>query len=160
MATKQKRAALGDLECFAPTMREAKAGLQEKLSKAVRGSYVPRIIVIGDNMAIVWREPTGCWYSILHEGRMGGFSTGGNSLDDTEQAARGHLAQLALDRTNTYHRGDIPCDWGLTEEQMDNLLSLARFQRAYRAAVGNGLADHEAHAWACNHSHEFANRAA
>lgn len=152
------------------TVTEAKRDAGAKIESAMNGSYEPEVLSSRGWAIILWRSPQG-WHSNIIAEPKDGFRqriNGGSGRDDRtagRASALLNLARLSWDGSELIP----PC---LEEVSRLSALNNGRdtdgrrllgefrswrgFQLAYRRATANGLADCEAHTWACHHSAEFA----
>lgn len=95
-------ARIGDVECTGKTKEEATDALFAKVRKSIAGSYMPTILSHCGYIALIYRE-LDCWFYHIREASKSGAVTsnlhaiGGGTRQETERAARRHLADYALD---------------------------------------------------------------
>ncbi len=140
----------GDIQAEGRTKTVAKKACMDKAEKALTGSYKPIVIRHEDWMVIGWREPYGWCSAIAGPDRVGdtipkcGVSMG--SLEPREKAYARLAAWLASSACPDL---ETPPEW-LPESEHANYFRNQRWQAAYRQAIAEGKAAHEAHYHACN----------
>jgi hypothetical protein len=157
----------GWLKGYGPTKAEAKQSLEAAVDRALKGSYSPVLVRCGPITIMVWRDPTGFQYSIMHDSANDGIhepsgcAIGFESMGEAIRSAASHAFSIGVDLTTVRTDSDIPL-WVEGTDRRDNIIGLGRFQRAYRWAKQNqpdGIQpdnDNDLHRWACDHSSEFA----
>lgn len=138
----------GSLAGHGPNKTTAKADLEERIDKALDGSYTPRLIRVHGQTALVWRELDGWSYRIIslvrvnsdHAGYLHGNGGHAKSLAEAERQARFHLAQVVF---------QIGGPTGLSAIQNADdrreHTSWCEFQYAYTAWRATRIGDTKAH---------------
>ena len=137
------------------TVTEAKRNAGEKIERALKGSYQPRVIHRKNCAALLYREPSGWHYSLLTktDGTVRDDLPCGTfygSLDDAEQAALFHVTQNAWDGEEGEALDSLL--EGMNKRNVSEMVTWARWQLRWRHAVANGLTRDQAWDWASAHT--------
>lgn len=126
---------------------EAKRDAGAKIENALTGNYTPQLIRGSTSEAVlIFREPSGWYYSPIHADSTGRVCTIGSydTQKEAERKARQHLAQniFTLDGLDG---SEVILDKADKREHA----TWIEYQRLYKAWRDTGLADQQAHEKAC-----------
>lgn len=138
------------------TVTEAKRDAGRRIEKIVAHLY-PAIFSYRGHSVVIYRTTDGYSYSLIHPESSGAIHSSSSCGDDRHESMACAISHL-LSITRREGEMDVP-EWAASYLDVRSLHSewacSDAFQRAYRAAEASGLADHNAHRWACEHRHEF-----
>jgi hypothetical protein len=125
----------------APTKAKARELAYKTMEEMVSGDYRARVLLYGNQTAVMYREPAGWVYSISPEDGDGRVAFGSSchtsqtNGDEVERNVRSHMAQTAsVTGTGlTDHSAFI-----LNDEDREEYQRWLRWQRAVRAALDAG----------------------
>lgn len=147
----QWTATVGTVTVSAESAAAARTAIAKEAQQALEGTYVPRVIALDGQTAVVWREPQGGWQYCCNPGRdFHGKETPHSDLRDmtgsycatrglAERRARRSLATLVDDRRIAHGLPPIGAsilDWQMDKE--DHNRDTAR-QEAEAVATLHGL---------------------
>lgn len=126
----------------APTKNEARELAISTMEQMVSGSYRPRVLIYGNQTAVIWREPQGLCYSISESDADGvvefGCSchTGETDINVIERNVRQDMAQRA---TNVADPASDHSAFIVNDEDREEYRRWLTWQRAVRAALDAGM---------------------
>lgn len=122
---------------------EAKRNAGHKIEQAMRGSYVPRVLVAGDDAVVIFRTPQHWEYGFIRDGNLCSIQGASEDRDDVERAARRHLGANATDWRTCLTVADVH---PIVVEPADRREILVRcdWQRKYHAWRELGMEDNDA----------------
>lgn len=127
------------------TVKLAKQDAARKIESVLAGYYTPYMLRHADMIGLVWREPQGYCYKIIHADTEAG-PLHGNSTHEDEAGTRSncarHMAQLAGNYTGL--------DRHLNDADKRDLDRYFAWQERYRIAKAQGMTDQQAHDLASN----------
>ena len=158
---RDRQVSRGDLTGTGKTVADAKKDLERRIDEALTGDYDPIIVNYNGCSCIVYRCQYGWVKKNLTTEKMteNGFvdtnySCSYNSKDEAVQAAAYHVLSSGSKLDEFHKDEDIPAFLTDPRRRRD-LLSTARFQRAYAWVMSNpteGVTD--LHRWACEHNND------
>ena len=120
---------------------EAKKDASQKLTAAIRGSYEPLLLTLGDHQQLIWRHPRQGWTkTIITDGSNGCATLGYGDRLECENHARLHMAQNHWDFTN-----DREClEFIHDAHDKREFERWVEWQRQYKELINSGVDDMKA----------------
>jgi len=145
------------------TKTEAMAECYAAASKGSVGSFEPAVVSWRTMTTVVYRDPVHGWSHAYMRGEDVSSTGHGGSPDDRDaciESARWHIASCELTRDEWFAirtADDVSrfCPLPLSDDSAHEIALRCAWNRAYDHAKGEGMADGEAHQWACWNRNEF-----
>lgn len=149
------------------TLKAAKEDLAARILVALEGTYSPTIINHGECTGFLYRTPWGWHYNLYYKDKDSPFIKEGvnnirwcNAIGNVpkEEAIQKVAGHIVNNDTNDYHSADEMPEWLTDKNEIDNILTCRRFNRAFQWARENSPEGRDTdvlwHEWAGWHMHE------
>jgi hypothetical protein len=131
---------------------EAKQDAGRKITKAMSGSYTPRVLSAGGETIIVFRSPDGWRYGFLRDGDLSGLQGQADDREEVERHARKHLGSNVTDWRTCFDADGVD---QIVKDARDRreIATSCKWQRDYHTAKDAGLDDTNARYWISGLTH-------